>query len=367
MPSAMRGAAGSRLAFVDGLKAGASQLIVLHHLAFYGPMSDAAAPLAPALVSWFSEYARIAVQAFLVTGGFLGARALAPDGVLLTERPLRLLLRRYVRLVVPFGAALVLAIAMAAIARGWMNHDSIPGPPEWLQFGAHLLLLHDLLDYEALTAGAWYVAIDLQLFALMTLLLWLARAPLADHGARRRLGIGLVAACALASLFHFNRDPHWDESALYFFGAYAMGAFAWWLSRRHDALVWTALLATAVGTALLFDFRMRIAVALAVTLALAMSSRGGWLGRWPASAPIAFLGRIGYSVFLVHFPVMLVVGAWLRRFAGADPWANALGIALTWSLSVAVGALFHRVVEQRLGAPARPATPQVPGGPLSPQ
>lgn len=355
MSTGARGAQASRLGFVDALKAGASQLIVLHHLAFYGPMSDAAAPLAPALLAWLSEYARIAVQVFLVTGGFLGARAIAPDGVLLAARPLQLMLRRYVRLIVPFAAALVLAIAMAVIARRWMNHDSIPAAPGWLQFAAHLLLLHDLLDYEALTAGAWYVAIDLQLFLLMTLLLWLARGAVDGHGPRRRLGFVLLAAFGLASLFHFNRDPRWDESALYFFGAYALGAFAWWLSQRRDALAWTALLAAGVGASLAVDFRMRIAVALVVAVTLAVSVRSAWLARRPAPGPIAFLGRIGYSVFLVHFPVMLVVGAWLHRFVGADPRANALGIVLAWSLSVATGALFHRFVELRSSMPAERA------------
>jgi len=54
----------TRLAFIDALKAVAFQLIVLHHLAFYGPMSDHAYPLAPALISWLSQDARMAVQAF---------------------------------------------------------------------------------------------------------------------------------------------------------------------------------------------------------------------------------------------------------------------------------------------------------------
>jgi hypothetical protein len=67
----------SRLAFVDALKALACQLIVLHHLAFYGPMSDHAYSLAPALISWLSQDARMAVQAFLVIGGFLAVRAIA--------------------------------------------------------------------------------------------------------------------------------------------------------------------------------------------------------------------------------------------------------------------------------------------------
>jgi len=343
------GAAGSRLAFVDGVKAGASQLIVLHHLAFYGPMSDAAAPLAPGLVGWFAEYARIAVQAFLVIGGFLGARSLAPDGVLLARHPLRLVVERYVRLVVPFAAALALAVVLAAVARLGMDHDSIPAPAGLLQIGAHLLLLHDLLDYEALTAGAWYVAIDLQLFALMTLLLWLARGPAATGAVPSFRGAGLVAAVALASLYYFNRDARWDESALYFFGAYAMGALAWWLSRRRDAALWIGLLVLVVAGALLVDFRTRIAVALAVALALAMSLRGGWMPHWPASGIVTFLGRIGYSVFLVHFPVMLVVGAALHRFGNGHPWLNALGLGAAWMASVGAGALFHRFVE-------RPAT-----------
>ena len=55
--------AATRLAFIDALKAIASHFIVLHHLAFYGPMSDVANQLAPTLFSWLSQDARIAVQA----------------------------------------------------------------------------------------------------------------------------------------------------------------------------------------------------------------------------------------------------------------------------------------------------------------
>ena len=47
-----------RLACIDALKAVSSQLIVLHHLAFYGPMSDAAQALAPGLIGWLADYAR---------------------------------------------------------------------------------------------------------------------------------------------------------------------------------------------------------------------------------------------------------------------------------------------------------------------
>ena len=55
----------NRMPLIDAFKAVASQMIVLHHLAFYGPMSDWMHQVAPGLVSWFSQDARMAVQIFL--------------------------------------------------------------------------------------------------------------------------------------------------------------------------------------------------------------------------------------------------------------------------------------------------------------
>jgi peptidoglycan/LPS O-acetylase OafA/YrhL len=141
------------MAFIDALKAVASQLIVLHHLAFYGPMSDVARELAPALISWLSQDARIAVQVFLVVGGFLAARTLAPQGTLVAGNPLAVLYRRYFKLAVPYVAALLFAVACASFAGQLMEHDSIPEAPEAWQFLAHALLLQNLLGYDALSAG----------------------------------------------------------------------------------------------------------------------------------------------------------------------------------------------------------------------
>src|SRR3954464_2362951 len=65
---------------INMLKAGAAQLIILHHLAFYGPMSDHVRTMLPSLIDWLGGTARIAVQVFLVIGGFLAAKSLSPSG-----------------------------------------------------------------------------------------------------------------------------------------------------------------------------------------------------------------------------------------------------------------------------------------------
>ena len=340
-------AAASRLAFIDALKAIASQLIVLHHLAFYGPMSDVAHDLAPALISWLSQDARIAVQVFLVIAGFLAARALAPQGKLLAGNPLALLQSRYFKLVVPYFAALLFAIVCAAFAGQLMDHDSIPDAPGTLQLAAHALLLQNLLGFGALSAGVWYIAIDFQLFALLLGTLWLAGRLGANIDGTRVLGVIFVTLLAGASLFFFNRDSSWDDWALYFFGSYALGVLTYWASTRKHSLDWLGLIAAAVVVALLIDFRSRIAVALIIALALGITRRTGTLETWPKGSVIAYLGQISYSVFLVNFPVALVVNALFAHFAPDNTLVNALGILVAWLACVLVGAAFHRYVECR--------------------
>ena len=167
----------SRLAFIDATKAIASQLIVLHHLAFYGPMSNYAHPLAPELFSWLSQYARVAVQAFLVIGGFLAVQSLAPGGHFIPKPVPALLSKRYLKLAPPYICALLFAIAAAPIAGHLTTHESIPEFPTLAQFIAHVFLLQSVLGFDGLSAGVWYIAIDFQLYALLLLALCSPTAP----------------------------------------------------------------------------------------------------------------------------------------------------------------------------------------------
>lgn len=349
---------GLRMPLIDAFKAVCSQLIVLHHLAFYGPMSDWTHQLAPDVVSWFSQYARMAVQVFLVMGGFLAARSLAPDGILRSDNVLRTVWQRYQRVVLPFLAALLVAMVCSEVARLWMAHDSVPDQPTLFQFMTHALLLHSVLDIDSLTAGAWYVAIDFQLYVLLLALLWLAgRGP-----AKRRVAAGSVALLAVLSLLYFNLDSDWDVWALYFFGAYGLGVLTYWAHRsssqapRWRYAAWLLVLALAL-LALAVDFRERIALALAVTVVLGMAQRGQWLQRWPNSRGLGYLGQISYSVFLLNFPVALLVNAAFSRFMPADPWVQTGGVLLAWLACNLAGAVFHHWVEAPLGRWGRATKP----------
>lgn len=354
----MSGSRPPRVALIDVLKALASQLIVLHHLAYYGPMSDVAWPLAPTVWSWLADDARIAVQVFLVVGGFLAARGLAPQGWM---RPAALgpaLWNRYVRLVFPYGVMLVLATLASGLARQWMTHDSISAAPSWPQWIAHLLLVQGLLDYESLSAGVWYVAIDMQLFALLLLMLSLARNLARGRGMRagQACAAAVVGAGVLAALFHFNLDAGWDRWALYFFGSYGLGVAAWWGSNRDASRRWMGFILLVGGLALAYAWRDRLAVAVVVALALTWARRSAWrsaaepvgqVGLWGRA--LGALGQMSYSLFLVHFPVCLVVNALFVRFVPPTPLAHLGGVLLAWALSLLCAWAFHLHVERHAG------------------
>lgn len=336
----------ARQTHLDALKVAASQLIVLHHLSAYGPVAEAASTAAPSLMTWLFEYARMAVQVFLVLGGYLAVQSLLPVARPQASLP-RTLLRRYQRLMPPFLVALLLAVASAALARQWMSADFIPAAPSWGQALAHLLLLHGVLGVDSLSAGVWYVAIDFQLFVLLALLLRLGYQ--ASHV--MRLAQVLVLVLTLTSLFFFNRHEALDNWALYFFGAYGLGAAACWAGRARHPAVLLALLAGVGLLALAFDFRLRIALALAVALLLGVmqSQQAAALERpSPLARPVHWLGKSSYALFLVHFPVLMLGNALFVKLHLSGPQAGVAMLLVCWATSMLAAQLFERWVEAPL-------------------
>ena len=342
---------------LDIAKGIACAVIVGHHLTRYGAMPAGALPLAPAFLGWLADDGRLAVQVFLVIAGFLAAASLAPDGVLRVDRPMARILQRYGRLVMPYLAALTVCVLVAALVRPWMSGDDVPASPSIGQLFAHGLLMQDLLDYDALSTGVWYVAIDFQLFVLALTLMgmpaMLRRGPVAAASRERWIPVALVLTVAIASLVVFNRNSDLDDTAFYFFGAYGLGMLVFWIGRATRDSTWQSAIALLVLTGavvLAIDWRSRIAIALVSALLIAVAQRQDWLSlasRPNAAMPLQRLGRISYSLFLIHFPVLLATNALVAQLGPHDAWIDALGMAVTFGLSVATALVLYRWVEVR--------------------
>jgi peptidoglycan/LPS O-acetylase OafA/YrhL len=350
------GSPASRLWLIDLLKLLAANVIVFHHLSAYGPLSEALAIHWPQLISWLFNEGRMAVQVFLVTGGYLAARGVS--GWFNKKMPfaVQAMAQRYGRLVLPYMVALILAMVGSAMARLWMSDPAIPAEPSWAQVVSHALLLQNILGDSALSAGVWYIAIDFQLFCVMVLVVSLAQTLARWVGfslqASLRLTQMLVVGLMAASLFYFNRDSAWDMWALYFLGSYGLGAAVFWAAGSRRPWLAMTLLALVVLVALWVEYRPRIALALCVALLLGSgqilrSSRAfsaGWLQalvRWSSAS---------YALFLVHFPICLLGNVVFDQMGWDGAEVSLLVSILTWAASWVVALIFHRRVEQPLSA-----------------
>jgi len=285
---------------------------------------------------------------FLVVGGFLSARALSRQGRVLEGALPELLWRRYLRLVLPFMAAVGLSLACGLLVRPWLP-DLVPDEVTLPQLLSHALLLHGVLGVGALTAGAWYVAVDFQLFALLLLLLWLARSLKLPRAWRVFVGPLLVLGLAVASLCLFNRFPELDDWGLYFFGAYGLGALVHWIMLSRHSRVYLLLLSVIGIAALAMEWRERIAVALVTAWLLAALQARHQRGPWRLSPMLGELGKHSYSLFLVHYPVCLLVNALFEQQAMTGASAGLAMMALAWGLANLASLPFHRFIEAPAG------------------
>jgi peptidoglycan/LPS O-acetylase OafA/YrhL len=222
-------------------------------------------------------------------------------------------------------------------------------------------LLQDVLGIPSLSAGAWYVAIDLQCFALLAALaVWQRRA---GRTASAAPGPALLALATTASAVLFNRDPALDMWAVYFLCAYGLGVLAAWSVHDRSARRWLVLTVAVVLVDLAIDPRPRPTLALGTALTLwAVTGRTPSpanlvadvtanatlsVPSWPtARGLVSSLGNVAYGVFVVHFAVIIAVsGLW--QLGGWASLESAVGFsALVWVGSLALGTLIHTHVER---------------------
>lgn len=326
--------------FVIGLRAVAAVVIAWHHFALYPPLKDWAAPVLGHLLDWLAEHGR-ATQVFFVVGGYVMALSMSGRDWRLPALG-RYVVRRYCRLGLPYLAAMVLVGLAYLYGRDWLPEEITGAPVTVPQVLAHLFFLQAILGYEHLSAGFWFICVNFQLALVYAASLWLRDGP-----GRGRIDAPLLLGWPLAvfSLFHFNLNPDWDSWWLYFFPYFFMGIVIHHAVHRARSpwsfWLYALLLVVAMG----FEWRWRLLSALLVGMVLWHGEWRGWGANWPRHKAVLGLGRISFSLFLVHFPVLVFVGALWARLELDSPELAVLALGLTFGLSLVLARLFYRWVE----------------------
>lgn len=338
---------------IDLLKAFACVLIVWHHLAIYGPMSEVVSVWAPSFIDFLFEHGLLAVQVFLVVGGYLNAKYWTRALTQAEFNWVASLWARYQRLVIPLLVALSLTVAVTALVRPYFDHVSLSDRPSPVQVLAHILLLQDVMYLEAFSAGVWYVAIDFQLFAMA-----LICAGVAHHWQQRsgkgsviRKALGFWTLLTLGSIFFWNLNPLGEIWGTYFFYAYGLGlCVGCWRHSGFKINHRTLGLGILILGALAMVYQPRIRLLVAIAIAALLSFYEATDCRPIQALKIQWIQKLSnasYAIFLIHFGVSLCVSALVFNDGPANIPMNALGMLCSFGLSVWIGQWIHLHVENQ--------------------
>jgi peptidoglycan/LPS O-acetylase OafA/YrhL len=412
---------------LDALRGLGALGIACYHIHRYRPLEIPADHLLPFSIQYVVRHGWISVQVFWVIAGFVAAYSLRQTAVTPVAVG-RFTLRRILRLGIPYWTAILAVVAIDLGVRQWLDYPAPPSVPSVQQspearraaliedypvgcrrLAANLAFLQDVLGYDNLSAGTWFVCVDLQLGLLFAVLLGVAQW---SSPAAARIGDRLISRPRKGQT-HLSPDrPHplaltavfvplgllsllvfhvrtLDDWIVYYFYMPLLGALAWWaiegriprcvfwiyaaavagaatshwlsaIHRWHDAVHrWQDMVHRLQeldprwpGTALHWPIDLLkdqkplgMTVALAAGVTIYLAGRRGHLGNWLGAGWLQYLGRISYSLFLIHYPASWCVVSFGRYWSGDNPTAAVVWLLLALAASIVAAHFFYEFVE----------------------
>ncbi len=342
---------------IDGLRA----ISILGVLLFHASATSS-------LGGWFRG-GNLGVSVFFTLSGFLITTLLVTEHEQSGRIDLRRFWTRRIRRLVPASLTVVLAVVLLS-ATSWFDLRSsdalaaIWSVTNWhVIAGGEANLLQTIVGPLGPT---WSLAVEEQFYVLLAIGVWLAaRTARPVRTIAIGAGITVVVSIVLASAvsdwsprLEFGTDVRAAELAVGCLLAIAVGS-------RRDRLVARATVADVVGFAALAGLVTlfvaagtapwllrggHVVVALISATVVAAVLAHGRVHAALAAPPLVSLGRWSYSLYLVHWPVFLVLSRDRTGIDGVSLVLVKLAVAFVLAL------VLHRLVEQPLrtiDAPAR--------------
>lgn len=311
----------ARFVFVDGLRGLAALGIALYHTWRYeppattDPLTYASNEFVPAAIDWVLLRTWVGVQFLLVVSGFVIAFTLRNTWVTPRE-VLSFVGRRIVRLWPPYAVTILFVLVLHAACVDWWGFPSpFEEPLTLARVLGHLTFLQDVLGQTPLSAAIWTVCIEMQ-FYVVSVVGW---------GLAQRLTFGatpqqprpsawsamlVFAPLGLAALLIWNRQDSTEPWVIHFLSSFFLGMVTWWaLDRTVPSWVFAATVAMVVGH-LAVQWKAENALALSAAFAIYVAGRTNHFHDWLNWRWLQYLGRISYSLYLIHYPVGHIV-MWL--------------------------------------------------------
>jgi len=341
-----------RFAFLDGIRGIAALGIAVYHIYRYEPRPRPSREVVPWLLEQWLLHAWFGVQMLLVLSGFVIAYTLR-DTWVTPRTALGFVARRLVRLTPPYWVTLLVVIVLDGLCSTWIELPSpVDEPISAWRVAAHMAYLQDVFGFASLSAGIWTLCIEVQFYAVCVVGWGLAQRLFArvEGGVPRPRGavlLTLFGPPACLSLFLWHGQTSTEPWVTHFLSLFFLGMITWW-TLDETLPAWSYFLCVGVVAAQLAgDWKLDNAVALVVACSVFTAGRLDHLHDWLDWKWLQYLGRISYSLYLVHYPVshMVTWTAWALAGKKPTPTVAALILLASLAASVAAAQLLYWAVE----------------------
>jgi peptidoglycan/LPS O-acetylase OafA/YrhL len=350
-----------RLIFLDGLRGIAAMWVVLFHFHEDGRI----AALQTALPGWLNTSlftaGHFGVPIFFVLSGFVIAYAIGDDHV---DRRYfgRFALRRLIRLDLPYWASIAITLGYAVVKMKLRPSAADVPLPTSGQIIAHLFYLQDFLHIPNINWVYWTLCFEVQFYLLFCALLGIAYALQQHAGDQRPKQLVFLVAAVVSIAWPLIPALHLPGLALTRFYGFLLGTFACWTLRGTLTAQWFALYALLVGAVGIRTRDSFAAACLVAVAAILLAGRRGALESWLRFRWLQFLGRISYSLYLLHIPVSGAVYFVLGRFMASSSSGSLVAMLLAIAANCLAAQLFWWCVERPSTALSRRVRKIVPVG-----
>lgn len=375
----------ARFAFLDGLRAIGALGVASYHIERYEPLAASARTVVPQWLQTIPQHGWMGVQVFFVISGFIIAHSLRNVRIDWKSGPL-FVLRRYLRLSPPYWLTIVFVTALTVFAVKVLDDGTLGGIPSASAYLSHLVYFQEIVGHENISTGFWMLCIEMQFYALYAALLWTAQRL--SGGGTVPKAWPMILCCWLPGIvlvYCYHPNPFVEELmpdvehsvwAPYFFGIIAFGIVTYaalegwmpaWTFWTYAGMMAARLV---LETAKYQTFSKEVCVGLMAGLAIFACTKANAMHRWLNFRWLQHVGRISYSLFLIHYGVSWIVKTVGSRITGEDPWAAvgwlvlSLGVSLLAAHYLCLGveepsARFARSFGERRSEPARNRNPEM--------
>ena len=336
--ASVRKAGNERWVALDALRGIAAVWVAWYHFYRFSPLPDVLR--LSKWPRWFLLHGYLGIEIFFVLSGVVISLSIMDERIS-APYALSFAVRRSIRLDPPYW----ITLALACVIR-----TAVGTPPPPSSVVAHIFYLQNVLGIPNIVPQFWTLCYEIQFYLVLILLVGCAQ-----KGGKFVGWLAAVAplAASLVLVTLGRTDPGWFLNYWYAF-ALGVGTTAV-IRKRISPATW----AIFTGLVLLLGFvlgRVEVICVAVTSFVIGFAGLAGKLGRWSGGPVFQYLGRISYSLYLLHF-----VGTAFARIAAvrADSvWEGFLVFVIATLIAIGCAELLYRFVEspahklsRRLGPP----------------